>query len=247
MKTEVSMRYYNIDEMNSSGTEKRHKWPLVFAVLSLVVSAAILLAGMYTYQAQTAAETEAEEEALLKSSSTYSARIDLGDTLRQSTVDEVVKSDEIKNYSISEIRKMDVSKPSGVTVADLKLVTRGNFVGLEEVFWQVEQDYGINCLFVMAIGANESAFGTVCFRKNNMFGFGRKSYATKAENIDVVARTLATKYLTPGASLYHGKTIDGVHKSYAASPVWDDHVAKHMSNFYSKISANHNAAIEKLK
>ena len=98
MKTEVSMRYYNIDEMNSSGTEKRHKWPLVFAVLSLVVSAAILLAGMYTYQAQTAAATEAEEEALLKSSSTYSARIDLGDTLRQSTVDEVVKSDEIKNY-----------------------------------------------------------------------------------------------------------------------------------------------------
>ncbi|MDO4393017.1 MAG: glucosaminidase domain-containing protein [Bacillota bacterium] len=242
------MRYYNIDEINKS-CDSKNKWkfPIIFAVLSLVITASIVVAGVYAYNNKMAEATNNEEEEILKAASTYKESIDLGDTLRQSTVNEVVKGERIKSYTASEIRKMDVSKPSGVTVADLKLVTRGNFVGLEEVFWQAEQDYGINCLFVMAIGANESAFGKICFRKNNMFGFGRKGYATKADNINAVAKTLATRYLKPGASLYHGKTVDGVHKSYAASPVWDDHVIKYMVQFYSKISANHNAVIDKLK
>ena len=230
-----------------AGSKRSYIKISVIAATALLFSAALFAAGVYAAVEDVREDAAEANRALTEQGASAAADVDLADSLRISTVNKVIENESIPAYSVSEVMQLDVSKPSGVTLSDLKLVTKGGLVGLEEAFYKAEQDYGINCLFVMAIGANESAFGTVCFRKNNMFGFGRKSYATKAENIDVVARTLATKYLTPGASLYHGKTIDGVHKSYAASPVWDDHVAKHMSNFYSKISANHNAAIEKLK
>ena len=237
------MRYYTSEDLKD---KTRRPWlmPLVLVIICAVLCTAGIAGSIHIKDARLASEQDQAAESVTTADD---EKLDLGNTLRQRTVSNLETNDSIRAYTISEIREMDVSKPSGVTVADLKLVTRGNFVGLEEDFWQVEQDYGINCLFVMAIGANESAFGTVCFRKNNMFGFGGKAYATKADNIDTVAHTLATKYLTEGASCYHGKTIDGVHKSYAASPVWDDHVAKHMANFYSKISAEHNKAIEALK
>ena len=240
------MRYYNMAEIN-----RKHapgwKIPLLLTLISLALSAGLFAFGMHATQDRIADGIEAEEEALLDEGQQAAHDTNLGETLRESVVSDVVDGESIPAYTASQIRSMDVSVPSGVTVSDLKLVTRGNFRGLEEYFWKAEQDYGINCLFVMAIGANESAFGTKCFRKNNMFGFGGKGYATKADNIDTVARTLAHKYLTPGASLYKGKTVDAVHKRYAASPVWDDHVVKYMVQFYRTISAHHNEAIEALK
>lgn len=240
------MRYYDIDKI----TEKHKpgwKIPIILTVLSLALSAGLFAWGVHASSQQLAKDIEAEEEALLDAGEAAAHDTNLGEKLRKASVSQVIDGESIPAYSASEIRAMDVSKPSGVTVADLKLVTRGNFRGLEEYFWQAEQDYGINCLFVMAIGANESAYGTICFRKNNMFGFGGKGYATKAENIDVVSRTLAHKYLTPGASLYKGKTVDAVHKRYAASSAWDDHVVSNMVRFYKVISAHHNEAIEALK
>ncbi|MBQ9708304.1 MAG: glucosaminidase domain-containing protein [Firmicutes bacterium] len=240
------MRYYNMEEIN-----KKHapKWrlPVILTILSLGLSAGLFAWGVNATTENITKGIAAEESALVQEGEEAAHDTDLGNTLRESAVEEVIDGESIPAYTASQIRAMDVSVPSGVTVSDLKLVTRGNFRGLEEYFWKAEQDYGINCLFVMAIGANESAYGTRCFRKNNMFGFGGKGYATKAENIDVVARTLAKKYLTPGASLYKGKTVDAVHKRYAASPVWDDHVVNYMVRFYRIISAHHNEAIEALK
>ena len=63
---------------------------------------------------------------------------DLANILRKDTVEYVFKEESIPAYSYNEIWSMDMSKPSGVTVADLKLVTAGNLVGLEEDFWQCE-------------------------------------------------------------------------------------------------------------
>ena len=142
---------------------------------------------------------------------------------------------------------MDVSKPSGVTVSDLKLVTQGNLVGLEDSFLKAEKDYGVNCLFVMAIASLESANGTMCFKPNNMFGFGSSGFSSKAECIDVVSRALAQNYLSPGGSLYSGKTISDVNKRYASSSTWDDKVARNMTNYYSVISVHHNKALDRLK
>ena len=142
---------------------------------------------------------------------------------------------------------MDVSKPSGVTEAELKLITKGNLKGLEGSFVKAEKDYGVNCLFVVAIASLESADGTICFKPNNMFGFGSSGFSSKAECINVVSKALAQNYLRPGGSLYCGKTISDVNKRYAASSTWDDKVAARMTSYYGTISKNRNAVLDKLK
>ena len=187
------------------------------------------------------------EKKLIKQNKKQKEQVSISDALREDTVDRVVADQSIPNYSYNQCWSLDVSKPSGVSLADLKLVSRGAFVGIEDAFLKAEQDYGINCLFVMAIGSLESANGTICFRPNNMFGFGGRGFSSKSECVDVVARTLEYSYLTPGGSLYNGTRITDVNKRYAASSTWDDKVCRNMANYYSIIAPAHNARLEQLK
>lgn len=221
--------------------------PALITILTLALSAAMFAVGMLAGIGETKARSVAASRSLTAEISAFGKEVDLADALRVSTVNAVIEEESIPAYTNAQIRKLDVSKPSGVTKSDLKLVTQGALVGLEDAFLKAEQDYGINCLFVMAIASHESANGTICFRPNNMFGFGRSGFSSKAEGIDVVSRALARNYLSPGGSLYSGKTISDVNKRYAASTTWDDKVASKMTHYYSVISSHHNAALEKLK
>lgn len=219
----------------------------VLTVFILALCAGLFFAGIYA-TAEDIRSDAAKASRLLTEEGAASARdVDLADALRTSTVDRVINDRQIPAYTTAQVMAMDVSRPSGVTVADLKLVTTGDLVGLEEAFYQAEQDYGINCLFVMAIAAHESANGTMCFATNNMFGYGTSGFSSKAEGIDVVSGALANSYLSPGGSLYSGKTISDVNKKYAASTTWDDKVARNMVSYYATISKSRSAALDRLK
>lgn len=220
---------------------------LILSVSVLILSASLFIIGIYVSAENIREDAARESRELAKEGASAATDVDISNALRISTVNRVIKNESIPSYSTSQIMSMDVSRPSGVTVSELKLVTKGGLVGLEEAFYKAEQDYGVNCLFVMAIAAHESANGTMCFRPNNMFGFGSSGFSSKAECIDVVSRALANNYLSPGGSLYSGKTISSVNKRYAASTTWDDKVAANMTRYYSVISSNHNAALDKLK
>ena len=230
-----------------AGSKRSYIKIAVIAAAALLFSAALFAAGVYAAVEDVREDAAKANRALTEQGASAAADIDLADSLRISTVNRVIENESIPAYSVSEVMRLDVSKPSGVTLSDLKLVTKGGLVGLEEAFYKAEQDYGINCLFVMAIAAHESANGTMCYMPNNMFGYGGMSFSSKAECIDVVSRGLARMYLTPGGGLYSGKTISDVNKRYAASTSWDDKVAANMSRYYSVISKHHNAALEKLK
>ena len=173
--------------------------------------------------------------------------IDLANTLRKQTVDYVIEQEEIPAYSYAQIQSMDMSVPSGVTVDDLKLVTRYKLVGTEETLYQLEQEYDLNCLFLLAIASHESAYGTAQFRKNNVCGYGGKGFSSINECLRTVGRALANSYLSPSGSYYKGKTIAAVNRTYAADGAWNVKVARKMASFYQTISANHNAQLEKLK
>lgn len=230
--------------------DKPKKFSKISALLTLtgvLLSVGLFLFGVNLIVRDIDAAAANADKALLKEKSASASKVEIRDTLRVSTVNKVIEKESIPAYSESQIRKLDVSKPSGVTVSDLKLVTQGDLKGLESAFLKAEKDYGVNCLFVMAIASLESADGTICFRPNNMFGYGNSGFSSKAEGIDVVSKALAKKYLTPGASLYSGKTISDVNKRYASSSTWDDKVASRMTSYYSTISKNHNAALNKLK
>lgn len=225
------------------------KRTLIFIGIISAISLVLFAAGVFSAVHKTRTAAEDATKAVAETKVAEAENVALADSLRTSTVNQVLESNYIPAYSLSQVMAMDVSKPSGVTVEDLKKVTTQGLVGLEEAFWQAEQDYGINCLFVMAIAAIESGNGTINGVGNNMFGWGGGyiAFSSKAEGIDVVARGLANNYLKPGAGLYSGNTISSVNKRYASSSTWDDKVASKMVSYYSTISKTHNTELEKLK
>ena len=227
---------------------RRFSWKvLIIVLLILGLCAAAYQTTLQSRIDEMVSSAARVEKKLVKKNKKQGEEVSISDTLREDTVDRVVADMSIPNYSYNQCWSLDVSKPSGVTLADLKLVSRGAFVGIEDAFLKAEQDYGINCLFVMAIGSLESANGTICFRPNNMFGFGGRGFSSKSECVDVVARTLEYSYLTPGGGLYNGKRITDVNKRYAASSTWDDKVCRNMAHYYAVIAPAHNARLEQLK
>ncbi|MBR3787560.1 MAG: glucosaminidase domain-containing protein [Firmicutes bacterium] len=225
------------------------KQQLIMIGAVLGVSVLLLIVGIFCGVNKVHSDAAEAAAAATEKKMAEAEPADPADALRQTAVDEVLDANYIPAYSLSQVMALDVSKPSGVTVEDLKKVTSHGLVGLEKDFWQAEQDYGINCLFVMAIAAIESGNGTINGVGNNMFGWGGGyiKFSSKAEGIDVVARGLARNYLTPGAGLYSGNRISDVNKRYASSSTWDDKVASKMVSYYSIISKTHNTELEKLK
>lgn len=178
-------------------------------------------------------------------------------------------SDNVKEYSKSELLKtlsknMALNKPSGLTLNQFKKIfeneskdKNGVFKENAEYFYYVEQTYGINGVFVAAIGIHESAWGTskIATNKNNLFGYGAydmNAYASAykyngyAAGIDMIARVLMKNYLNPkGTSLYNdeqatgkyynGNTLSAVNKKYATDNKWADSVYTWMCYLYNKL------------
>lgn len=178
-------------------------------------------------------------------------------------------SNNVEEYSKSELLKtlsknMALNKPSGLTLNQFKKIfeneskdKNGVFKENAEYFYYVEQTYGINGVFVAAIGIHESAWGTskIATNKNNLFGYGAydmNAYASAykyngyAAGIDMIARVLMKNYLNPkGTSLYNdekatgkyynGNTLSAVNKKYATDNKWADSVYTWMCYLYNKL------------
>ena len=159
---------------------------------------------------------------------------------------------------------IDLSVPSGLTLSDYKTVLSNNasdknkiFEQNAEAFYNAEQKYKINGIFIAAIGIHESAWGTskIAEDKNNLFGYmayDRDPYnsATTFENygeaIDTVAEALSTKYLhTAGTKIadgiiatgayYNGTTIKAVNTRYASDQGWADKIFNYMQYLYNRL------------
>lgn len=161
-------------------------------------------------------------------------------------------------------KNIDLSKPSGFSLEQFKKVLSNNsqdknkvFENNAEYFYYIEQQYGINGVFVAAIGIHESAWGTskIARYKKNLFGYGAYdmsayssaySYNGYAAGIDMIARVLVKHYLNPkGTSIYdgekatgrfyNGKTLTAVNKRYATDKNWSSSVYKWMQYLYKKL------------
>ena len=222
---------------------RKKKEIVIIALIIISVTAVSTITGIAVQQnginKRTALLMEEKEKA--------AKEVSIEGLLREHSAGRAAEELAIPNYSSSDIHKMDMSKPSGLTAADLKLITKGALRGLEDAFIKAEKDYGVNPLFLISIASLESADGTICFRPNNMFGFGSRSYSSKEACIYDVAESIKKNYLTPGGAFYYGTTISAVNKKYAASTTWDDRLESKVKSYYSTIRKKRSEAIEKLK
>lgn len=159
---------------------------------------------------------------------------------------------------------MALNKPSGLTKDDFIRVLSNHEQDREhiiencaEYFYQAEQNYNVNGLFLASIGIHESNWGTsnISKQKKNLFGYGSydsspfaSSYTFESYQygIDLVAKVLAKYYLneqgTPiydeeiaVGSYYNGPTVAGVNIRYASDTNWSNRVYSIMESLYKEL------------
>lgn len=160
--------------------------------------------------------------------------------------------------------EMDLTNKSGLTLSDYKtmlsnisLDRNGIFEQNAEIFYNAEQKYKINGIFLAAIGIHESGWGTskLASEKYNLFGYmayDRDPYnsATTFENyensINTVAEALAKNYLyvngtkinddiTARGTYFNGSTIQSVNQRYASDQDWYEKVYGYMQYLYNRL------------
>ncbi len=215
---------------------------ILFAIIVVSVIVGLVVANSLVDNAKAANEQKiAEMEANIK-------EVKLADSLYSMAADQVIDDVAVPTYSLDELYALDLREKTGFTANDLAKITRKGLVGCEEAFVKAEETYGVNSIFLISIASLESAHGTMMFRPNNMFGYGRTGFSSKEECIMTVAKGLGTRYLPPGGSLYGGSpTLKGVNKRYAANPQWYYKVGKYMQGYYAELAAEKNSALDKFE
>lgn len=159
---------------------------------------------------------------------------------------------------------MDLTKPSGLTLEDYKKILSANPLDTYKIieenaenFYNAEQKYGINGVFLASIAIHESAWGTsqIAKDKKNLFGFGafdRSPYESAntfedySEGIEIVAKFLVKNYLNKAGTqiyddeiatgvYYNEPTIAGVNTRYCTDKDWATKIFKYMDMLYSKL------------
>lgn len=159
---------------------------------------------------------------------------------------------------------MDLSIPSELTLSDYKTILSGNindkykiFEQNAEVFYNAEQKYKINGVFLASVGIHESAWGTssIAKDKNNLFGYmaydrdpynSAQTFLTYEDTINTVAEALSLNYLhVKGTKIsddlvargiyFNGTTAKSVNVRYASDIAWAEKVYSYMQYLYGKL------------
>lgn len=159
---------------------------------------------------------------------------------------------------------MDLSKPSGLSLAQFQKILSGNpgdkqgvLASNAEYFYYAERQYGINGVYLASMAIHEGGWGTskIANDKKNLFGYGAydsnpyggaSAFSTYAEGIDLVARVLVKNYLNPKGTeiydgqiasgmYYNGPTLTGVNTRYATDKNWANAVFKWMTYLYNRL------------
>ncbi|HIT70738.1 MAG TPA: G5 domain-containing protein [Candidatus Scatovivens faecipullorum] len=176
----------------------------------------------------------------------------------------ITEKSRIKRIQVGVNPQMPLNKTSGLTKEDFIRIFTDNpsdknkvFAENAETFYEVEQKYNINGVFLAAIAIHESNWGTsnIATQKHNLFGYGSYdssaftssyTFESYAYGIDLVGQILNKYYLneagTPIAeneeaegTYYNGPTVEGVNVRYASDPNWSNRVYDIMQNLYEKL------------
>ena len=148
---------------------------------------------------------------------------------------------------------MNLTEPTGLTLSDYKTMLGYNksdknsiFANNIEAFYNAEQKYKVNGIFIAAVGIHESAWGTsfLAIEKRNLFGYkaydrdpinSAQDFESYEDAINTVAQALSKNYLTPSGSFYYGKTMEAVNTKYASDSGWHEKVYSYMEYLYDKL------------
>lgn len=196
--------------------------------------------------------------------SNYEGYIDSSKLTSETVTPMITEKNRVANLKNNLSFDMDLNKVSGLTLSDFKTILSGInsdknniFATNAETFYNVEQKYKVNGVFIASIGIHESAWGTssLAVDKHNLFGFAAYDrdpynsatyFETYEKCIDEVGKALAKNYLnaagteinddlTATASYYNGATATAVNTRYASDENWANKVYNYMVFLYNRL------------
>lgn len=123
----------------------------------------------------------------------------------------------------------NVNRNPTIDYYDAETLQRGLLYDLKpyaEAFVQAQENYAIDAVFLAAVAAEESGYGRYRINTNNVFGYGRKAFASVPECIDYVASKLRDNYLNENGCYYKGCSVADVAVYYNnGSAYWINNVS----------------------
>ena len=141
------------------------------------------------------------------------------------------------NYTVTDKIKnitLDLQTPTNLTADEIVTLTQGTGLeGIEDAVVEIEERYGINALFTVALAMLESGHGEswLAVNRNNLFGIcaydtdtdAATSFSSKSECVRYWGKLIHDEYFAHGRT-----TLESINAIYASSPVWADHVMRQM-------------------
>lgn len=158
-------------------------------------------------------------------------------------------AEQLDAYIMEQLKQRESLNPS--KYKDASSISK--IIGLGKSLKEVEKDYRINSLLLLAFAMHESDYGMSCHAQNNnnLFGFkvtdsaekckigGNKDqlfyFPTVKANLEAVAGNLNSFYLNPNEMAdfrYNGVALGnkmiGMNVRYASDPYWGEKIAGHL-------------------
>lgn len=127
----------------------------------------------------------------------------------------------------------EVFKKTNLTPQTLDLILVGTgLAGHGQDFHDMEQTYGVNALFAMAVAKTESGLGTsnYAINRNNYFGLIGRTFASGREGILAFGDLM-------NRGLYYGKTMQGIAETFCPlnATSWVTKNQTYMTGFWEKL------------
>lgn len=134
-----------------------------------------------------------------------------------------------------QYEQIGVLSTCGLTESQLRNGLNGVLKDYADVFLEAEAEYNVNAVFLAAVAALESGWGSswLAQNKNNLYGWkgngGYRYFDSKTECIMFVARNLRNTYLTPGGGCFRGYEVEDIERNYCPGGGWASQVRGIMS------------------
>ena len=111
-------------------------------------------------------------------------------------------------------------------------------------FVEMEEEYGINAIFLSSVAALESGWCStnIALNNNNLFGYknpdgdGFRVFSSKEESIRTVAKHLKNSYLTEDGPYYNGLSVGAINIKYCEQMDWAGKIDKIAAGIIDRIN-----------
>ena len=161
------------------------------------------------------------------------------------------KQEELERQRIAEEKKKVITynphnllEPSNITREQAYQMLEGKALQtLSNAYVYMEELYGVNAIYLMALSAEESAWGRseLAITRNNIGGIKASDgswryFDSWGDCLDYKTRLLKNQYLSENGSYYNGLSIWDVNEMYCEQKTWSDNINNIANDLITKIT-----------